>query len=127
MNKITGILLMVFSIHAMSDEPSVRDECINGLKSYSLADTSRIDTCPAGSDSLKIDVLSVGGNYHTCWLPAVAKASGKKFSAKENDCEVIFEIIGNELTAEFKGACRSNCGARASFNNGVYIGKTINK
>ena len=126
MKTIVGILSVVLSFQALSDEASLRYKCNAGFKSYALSDRARIDTCPEGKDTLRIDVTSVGGNYHTCWWPAKAKRSGDTYSTKSNDCELSFVITGKELRAEFEGSCRYYCGVRARFDSGLYVEESPN-
>ena len=127
MKYIILISIFAFSMSAYSDEPSLERECKLGFKSFRLFDKARIDVCPVNETTLKIDAVSSGSNYHSCWWPTTASKSGYAFEAKDNDCELLFTIENNVLDAEFKGSCRSHCGARAGFRNGIYTAKISNK
>ena len=127
MKLIITILIAAFSISAIADEPSVAYNCKDGFKQFRLADKARFDVCPIDKDTLEVDIVSVGGNYHTCWWNAKLSHNDGKYSSKDNDCEVSITIQNEALNAEFVGECRYFCGARASFRNGTYEQKASNK
>jgi hypothetical protein len=127
MKKIFALILLALSITVFADEPSVKYQCKSGFKSFSLHGKARFDTCPINNSTMKVDIVSSGGNYHTCWWPVTVTENNGMYIAKESDCEVNFSITGNELNAKFTGACRYFCGARAGFRNGSYTEKTSNK
>jgi hypothetical protein len=127
MKLMITILIAVFTCSVMADEPSVAYKCKDGFKQFKLSDKARFDVCPIEKDKVEVDIISVGGNYHTCWWNTKPNRDGDKYVSKESDCEVNFTINNETLQAEFIGACRNFCGARAGFRNGRYAQKTSNK
>ena len=127
MRYVILISILTFSSSAYSDEPSLERECKSGFKSYLLYDKAYINICPINETTLKIDAVSRGSNYHSCWWPTIAKKSVYAFEAKDEDCELLFTMENNLLDAEFIGTCRSHCGSRAGFRNGIYTEKISNK
>ena len=122
MRIVILLMMAIYSFSALSDEPSVKYQCKEGFKQYTLSEGKRIHTCPDNKGNLKIDALSRGGNYHLCWLNGVAIKNGSKYQVTDDftKCTVTLNQLGKEMNVKFTGNCKANCGARAKFYDGTY-------
>ncbi|MDO6527489.1 hypothetical protein Q4519_17550 [Motilimonas sp. 1_MG-2023] len=127
MKYIWLLALVVFSHLSYSDEPSVKYQCESGFKEYTFGEKARFHICPNDNGTYQVDAMSTGGNNHSCWWPLTLSKSESGYSASEGDCKVSITFTEGKLNAQFSGACRSHCGARAGFRNGTFTGSAYNK
>ncbi len=125
MKLIVLVLLITFGNFTAADEASVAVNCKEGFRMFTLSNNARFDICPVEDGNLDVDILSVGGSYHTCWWNAKAVKDGDRFVASGKDCSLRFTIKNGILNAKFTGGCRYYCGMRAGFRNGNYKQKDL--